>query len=91
VAVPSGAALTYEGRCEGIIASNPAGYNGFGYDPVFYFPPLKLTFAQLSTAEKNRVSHRGRALAELKSEFEKVLAWIQLQMPNETSFYCHGG
>lgn len=91
VAVPSGAALTYEGRCEGVISSNPVGYNGFGYDPVFYFPPLKRTFAQLSTAEKNRVSHRGRALAELKSEFEKVLAWIQLQMPNETSFYCHGG
>ncbi len=91
VAVPSGAALTYEGRCEGVIAAKPAGENGFGYDPIFYYPPLKKTFAQLSTAEKNRVSHRGRALAELKAEFDKVLAWIRLHMPREAFFYCQGG
>jgi len=91
VAVPSGAALTYEGRCEGLIAEHPAGDNGFGYDPVFYFPALKKTFAQLSSGEKNRVSHRGRALAELKAEFDKVLAWIRLQAPDEAPFYCHGG
>lgn len=80
IAVPSGAALTYEGRCEGLIAEGPAGNQGFGYDPVFYFPPLGKTFAQLSAAEKNRVSHRGRALAELKSEFDKVIDWMRLHM-----------
>jgi XTP/dITP diphosphohydrolase len=80
VAVPSGVALTYEGRCEGLIAEAPAGENGFGYDPIFYYPPLKKTFAQLSPAEKNRVSHRGKALAELKEEFEKVLIWIQQRL-----------
>jgi len=77
IAVPSGVALTYEGRCEGLIAEVPAGENGFGYDPVFYYPPLKKTFAQLSAEEKNRISHRGTALAELKEEFDKVLIWIR--------------
>ena len=80
IAVPSGAALTYEARCEGLIAEAPAGKNGFGYDPVFYYPPLNRTFAQISAEEKNRVSHRGKALAELKEEFEKVLIWIQQRL-----------
>jgi len=76
IAVPSGVALTYEGRCEGLIAESPQGDQGFGYDPVFYYPPLKKTFAQLSVEEKNRVSHRGKALAEMKDEFDKVLTWL---------------
>ncbi|OEU83698.1 MAG: Non-canonical purine NTP pyrophosphatase [Desulfobacterales bacterium S5133MH4] len=76
IAVPSGVALTYEARCDGFIAEAPAGDDGFGYDPLFYYPPLNRTFAQLSAEEKNRVSHRGKALAELKAEFEKVLIWI---------------
>ena len=80
IAVPSGAALTYEARCEGLIAEAPAGKNGFGYDPVFYYPPLNRTFAQISAEEKNRVSHRGKALAELKEEFEKVLIWIRQRL-----------
>lgn len=82
IAVPSGAALTYEARCEGIIAEEPKGSNGFGYDPVFYYPPLKKTFAELSGEEKNRISHRGMALKELQNEFDKVLIWIRQQMPN---------
>lgn len=81
VAVPTGAALTYEARCEGIIAKEPAGSNGFGYDPVFFYPPFHKTFAQISRSEKNRISHRGKALAELKSEFDKVLGWIRQHMP----------
>jgi XTP/dITP diphosphohydrolase len=48
IAVPSGPALTYEGRCEGLIAQAPRGANGFGYDPIFCFPPLDKTFAELS-------------------------------------------
>jgi XTP/dITP diphosphohydrolase len=81
IAVPPGSALTYEARCQGLIAEEPAGENGFGYDPVFYFPPLKKTFAQLTREEKNRVSHRGKALLELKNEFDKVLVWIEQHMP----------
>lgn len=81
IAVPSGPALTYEGRCEGLISEAPAGENGFGYDPIFYYPPLKKTFAQLDRQTKSTVSHRGRALGEVRDEFEKVLKWIELQMP----------
>ena len=81
IAVPTGPALTYEARCEGVIAETPHGSNGFGYDPVFFYPPLKKTFAELSRAEKSRVSHRGKALGELKEEFDKVLTWLSLHMP----------
>jgi len=88
IAVPTGAALTYTGRCEGVIADAPSGYNGFGYDPVFYYPEFKKTFAELSQEEKNRVSHRGRALAEVKDEFDKVLAWISQQMPVFEKISC---
>lgn len=80
IAVPSGVAITYEARCEGLIAEAPGGNKGFGYDPLFFYPPLNRTFAQLSAEEKNRVSHRGKALAELKEEFEKLLLWIRQQL-----------
>jgi len=81
IAVPTGAALTYEGRCEGEITEKPMGDNGFGYDPVFYYPPLKKTFARLTTEEKNQVSHRGKALQEVADEFDKILIWIDQNMP----------
>lgn len=77
IAVPAGPALTYEARCEGLITEKPLGQNGFGYDPVFYYPPLKKTFAQLTRAEKSRVSHRGLALREVQAEFEKVIQWLK--------------
>jgi len=81
VAVPSGAALTYAGRCEGFIAHRAAGSGGFGYDPVFFYPSTGKTFAEMTAEEKNSVSHRGRALIELCAEFEKVLIWIRQQLP----------
>lgn len=81
IAVPSGAALTYEGKCEGLIAQRPTGSGGFGYDPVFFYPPLDKTFAEMTPEEKNSVSHRGKALKELRSEFDKVMIWIRQQMP----------
>jgi XTP/dITP diphosphohydrolase len=81
VAVPTGPALTYEARCQGLITESPAGSNGFGYDPIFFYPPLNKTFAQLTREEKSRVSHRGKAFAELKDEFDKVLIWICQNMP----------
>ena len=79
IAVPGGPALTYEGRCAGEIAEEPAGQNGFGYDPIFYYPPLKKTFGQLTREEKSYISHRGKALRELRDEFDKVLIWIRRQ------------
>lgn len=56
-----------EGRCRGVITLTPRGANGFGYDPVFFVPELHKTFAELTRAEKNQISHRGRALAALKA------------------------
>ncbi|MCP4626279.1 MAG: XTP/dITP diphosphatase [bacterium] len=91
IAVPSGPALTYEARCEGLIAAAPSGDYGFGYDPVFYYPPLKKTFAQLSREEKSRVSHRGKALQGLREEFDKVLIWIEQNMPVQERFGCQHG
>ncbi len=83
IAVPTGFALTYEGTCEGEILEEPRGSNGFGYDPLFYYPPAGKTFAEMTMEEKSRVSHRGRALEELKSEFDKVLIWIKQRLEEE--------
>jgi len=88
LAVPTGEALTYEGRCQGLVAEKPAGSGGFGYDPVFYYPPLKKTFGELSREAKSRISHRGKALGELKAEFDKVLIWIRQNMPIQEKFRC---
>jgi len=88
IAVPSGPALTYEGRCEGVLTREPQGENGFGYDPIFFYPPLNKTFAQLTREEKSRVSHRGKALREVRREFDKVLKWIRIHMPVDEKFNC---
>jgi XTP/dITP diphosphohydrolase len=89
IAVPSGPALTYEARCEGLIAEHPVGQSGFGYDPIFFYPPMNKTFGQMTIAEKGKVSHRGKALQELKQEFDKVLIWIRRHMPPEEKFLYH--
>jgi len=81
IAVPTGPALTYEGRCDGEITTAPRGAGGFGYDPIFFCPKLGKTFAELSMDEKNRISHRGKALTEVRAEFEKILKWIDIHMP----------
>ncbi len=83
IAVPRGPALIYEGTCEGLITQEISGNQGFGYDPLFYYPPLNKTFAQMSAAEKNGVSHRGRAMAELKGELGKVLIWLRQRLAEE--------
>jgi XTP/dITP diphosphohydrolase len=56
---------TFRGTAEGIILDAPRGTNGFGYDPLFYFPQIKKTFAELSAEEKSEYSHRGAAFREL--------------------------
>lgn len=90
LAVPAGPALTYEGRCEGVITQEPLGSNGFGYDPIFFYPLLNKTFAQMDMAEKSRVSHRGKALGELRSEFDKALIWIRRHLPKIEPVGCMG-
>jgi XTP/dITP diphosphohydrolase len=74
LATPDGDARTVDGACEGVIAFGPAGSNGFGYDPVFYFPELGATMAQLDPEVKNRISHRGRAAQAAVAVLAKVLA-----------------
>ena len=64
--------LICEGTWEGIIAQTPRGAGGFGYDPVFFVPAEGKTAAELEPAVKNRLSHRGRALAELLRRLERV-------------------
>lgn len=81
IAVPTGPALTYEGKCDGLITEKSAGTGGFGYDPVFFSPAYGKTFAALSMAEKNRISHRGKVFKEVVGEFDKILKWIEMHMP----------
>ena len=83
IAVPRGPALVYEGSCEGVIADKPEGDRGFGYDPLFYYPPLQKTFAQLTREEKNRVSHRGKAIMELQGELDRVKIWLKQRLMEE--------
>jgi XTP/dITP diphosphohydrolase len=91
LAVPTGPALTYEASCEGLIARQPVGANGFGYDPIFFYPDLGKSFAELTSEEKNLISHRGKALRELSAEFDKVLQWIARHMPPAEPVGCQGG
>lgn len=64
---------TFTGTVSGLIIDTPRGSNGFGYDPVFFYPPLNKTFAELITWEKNRVSHRAEAFRRLAA-FLRALA-----------------
>lgn len=68
---PGGRQLTAEGQCEGIILDKPRGTRGFGYDPVFFLEDLNKTMAELTLDEKNQISHRARAVGELKKRLCK--------------------
>ena len=72
-AFPHGDTLTAEGRCDGTIAFAPMGTEGFGYDPVFFVPELRKTFAQMDGAEKASISHRGKALQAFSKELATYL------------------
>lgn len=65
-ALPDGEVLTAHGEVEGRIDYREKGTNGFGYDPIFYLPELGRTSAELSDSEKNSISHRGKALSQIK-------------------------
>ncbi len=66
---------TLRGAAEGVILDSPRGANGFGYDPLFYFPQIEKTFAELSAEEKARYSHRGAA-------FRQLLEWCRAGTPH---------
>jgi len=65
LASPEGILCEVEGICQGEILTLPQGSNGFGYDPVFYYPPLGCTLAQMTSLQKSSISHRGAALRQL--------------------------
>lgn len=65
--------ITVRGTCEGKILYSPRGINGFGYDPLFYYEPLQKTFAEMTSDEKNAVSHRGAAFRALADILPSVL------------------
>jgi XTP/dITP diphosphohydrolase len=72
-ALPDGRILTTEGTIEGTIAYEPAGEGGFGYDPIFYVPAYGKTTAELTAEEKNEISHRGKALRQMKAQLTEYL------------------
>ena len=72
LAWPDGRLETFEGQCEGVIALEPKGTNGFGFDPVFYLPELNCTMAELPMDVKDRISHRARAAALVRERLERL-------------------
>ena len=73
VVFPDGKEIVTRGTMEGLIAREPAGDNGFGYDPIVYLPEYGMTSAQLSPEEKNKISHRGKALKKMAEELKGIL------------------
>jgi XTP/dITP diphosphohydrolase len=68
--MPDGAEVSAEGVCEGTLATRPRGEGGFGYDPAFVPAGWDVTLAELAPGEKDRISHRGRALRALRATLE---------------------
>ena len=73
-AFPNGDTIEAEGICPGMIAYAPQGDGGFGYDPVFFLPQLRKTYAQLTPEEKAAVSHRGKALEVFDQKLREYLS-----------------
>ena len=70
---PNGDVITARGECFGTISFAPMGEGGFGYDPIFFIPGLKKTFAQLTAEEKNAISHRGKALEAFQAKLKEYI------------------
>ena len=77
LAWPGGRVCCFDGACEGAIAERARGENGFGYDPLFLVPEYGLTLAELPPEDKDRLSHRGRALGALRRFLESELATVE--------------
>lgn len=73
VVLPGGENFVVRGTCEGLITKEPSGENGFGYDPIFYLPEYNATMAEISLEEKNKISHRGRALVKMVEKLRDTL------------------
>ncbi|HIT89577.1 MAG TPA: XTP/dITP diphosphatase [Candidatus Merdenecus merdavium] len=75
--LPSGKELSARGTIEGYIGYEERGENGFGYDPIFMVPQYQCSTAELSPEIKNKVSHRGKALEEIKEKLRKILNEVE--------------
>ncbi|AWI13037.1 XTP/dITP diphosphatase [Caldifermentibacillus hisashii] len=71
--VPGKDPVMVEGACNGLILTEKRGNNGFGYDPIFYLPHLKKTMAEITSEEKNRISHRGNAIRKLYEHVQEAM------------------
>lgn len=73
IAFPDGEVKLCQGECQGIIAFEPKGEKGFGYDPIFYLPEFDKTMSELNFEEKNRVSHRGKAAKKARELLDSYI------------------
>ncbi len=81
IASPDGSVRVFEGTCDGVIASHPRGRGGFGYDPIFVVAGGGRTMAELAPEEKNRISHRARALRAAEPYLVEVLRQTREERP----------
>ncbi len=81
----------FEGKVKGSIITEERGDAGFGYDPVFRSRKTGKTFAEMTMEEKAGISHRGNALADVTSDFDKILAWLRQHMPTLEKKGCMHG
>lgn len=72
---PNGEQLVAKGQVDGMILESERGEDGFGYDPIFFYPPFEKSFAELTMDEKNKISHRGRALQDFMT---KLPTWWEV-------------
>ena len=86
VALARAGRIVYEttGVIEGFVAPEPKGTNGFGYDPIFYYPPFNATLAELDLARKASVSHRGKAFAALRGHLIDAMAELEAEVGEDT-------
>lgn len=73
-AFPDGEVITTKGVVEGLLADKPKGENGFGYDPIFYYPPSGCTTGELLPEKKNEISHRGIAIREMVKKLHEIFS-----------------
>ena len=70
--IPGNKTVTFEGKIEGMIRRFPSGNNGFGYDPIFFYKPMKKTLADITSEEKEKISHRGYAVRMAREYLSKL-------------------
>ena len=76
LALPDGRFLSWRGEANGLISRRPLGAGGFGYDPIFYYPPALKSFGEMSAEEKNKVSHRAQAISKMAADLDRLKRFL---------------